>query len=699
MGSLIVACVAFGLVAVLPGFGVTAVWQRVVTWARGTGRREPDGLSSSAGLLPLFQGLGVSLLLIASVGGVMLGTRTYSTTALTAVVALMALLGVPAFVSWIRRVQLPWLPLATIALLSLPVCWSALRSGLAPTHSYQWFYWTLGSQLDTAGGIPQWVSEYGMHVRWHPDYVDGVLLVNAYRGLTSFFHADVAITDLRVPIALTSMGALYAVIRLWTGRAAALIGLASVTATTYYLIKFNAYKPEALAVPFGLTGVWLLVFSLRTRRWSLMPLAGLVIGATAAIHGIAAAVLGVFAAAAVLGELLASRDRPGMRHAMRALAVAVVCCAVVLVGTGLALQGRAVVASDAAKPALSNGVDPTWEFLERDNGIFTDPAPPPISDQLDATVTRLWPGSIVEDGGWIAIALVLVGGSLLAVGFGNERLRGGALALLGTLAIALLAMLYFSAAYDTFIPQHTGLARVGAYLGLLGGIAVAFVVELASGVWSRRIREPISRLAYLGVGAFVVALSITTGMIELGKAHGIGPTDRAALSHLSSAPSGAVLSNVSTRGLIEFETGHEVPLEGRQPVIENPGFLSGANNLLRQVQTFFVFPSAQQGESLLRSLGVRWLVVSDRSPALGSPTHFGPTEDESAALTSLPYLHSVWSDGGLTIFENGDPELSNADSVGPGKTRSPAAAIALLVAACSGLIGFRILRGTGGRTG
>ena len=409
-----------------------------------------------------------------------------------------------------------------------------------------------------------------------------------------------------------------------------------------------------------------------------MLLAGGLFGVTVGMHGIAAAVTGMLAVSAALAEIwaLAHHRRAMLGNGLRAGALAVV----VVLATGLSLQGRAVVASDAGHPVLEHGHDPTWAFLNRHNGTFYFPPQPTVSSQAADALEHPWPGGPVGSWGWaLASAVVLV-----AAGFSlrlGGRRRRAAVALLGTTGLTAAAMLFFGLKFDTFIPQHTGLTRIAIYLGLLYGLGLALAADLVL-AWLRRLRLDSRQLSAIGAAAvvFVGAWAVGVGLIALNKYGGIGAEGRHALSVLERRAGGsgqAVLSNISTRGLIEFRTGLEVPLEGRQPVIEDPEFLSGANAALIDIHRYFENPASSR---LPRRLGVRWLLVSNGSRGLGSPFNVGLPSGEAERLAAEPYLDRVWRSRNLALFRLRGP-VAQIEPVGASKPLAAQVTLALLAIA------------------
>jgi hypothetical protein len=683
-----VSLVAGVAVFVLPGFGL-------LTFGRLA--RRPAGTRASSVLAeprPPVEALVVaiawSMVALSVFGALLIGAQIFGYAVLGVFTALLALSGIPAFVSILRRLRRDWLVGAALFLLAIPYAWTALRANLTPTHSYQWYYWDLGRQLDVAGGVPQFVLEFGLPVRWHPDYVFAVIGTAAYHALSFPISETAAIGAYRIPVFLLGIGATYVVFRLWVSRPAALIGVAVASATTLYITKFNAYKPESLGLAAGLFAVWLLVTGIRRRSRQMTVFAGALFGIAVGMHGIAAAVAGLLAVSATAAEIwgLPSRDRRGaIANVFRAAILAVI----VVLATGLSLQGRAVVASDAGHPVLEHGRDPTWAFLNRHDGTFYYPPQPTVGSQASDTLEHPWPGGLVGSWGWAVGSGVVIAAALLSLRSSGRRRRAG-VALLGTAGLIALAMLFFGVKFSTFIPQHTGLTRIAIYLGLLYGLGFALAADLA-GRWLRsRLadsaqRAAIAKAAVVLFGAWAIGVSV----IALNKYGGIGEEGREALSVLkakANGPDEAVLSNISTRGLIEFSTGLEVPVEGRQPVIEDPDFLTGANRALVEIHRYLDHPT---DPGLVRRLGVRWLLVSNQSRGIGSPFNLGLPIEQAQRLMEQPYLKTVWTANNLALLRVKGP-VAKIEPVGPSKELGGRVAIALLAVAMAAWLLSRPIR-------
>jgi hypothetical protein len=122
-----------------------------------------------------------------------------------------------------------------------------------------------------------------------------------------------------------------------------------------------------------------------------------------------------------------------------------------------------------------------------------------------------------------------------------------------------------------------------------------------------------------------------------------------------------VLTNALTTGTVESFTRVEDPLEGRQPLIEDPAFLTGANQLLLDVHTWFDRPTDR---TLIDRLGASWVLVVDHPDLLGADALVGGSV---AAVRGAPGLEPAWSADGILLLRVVDPVVDRAahDSTTP----------------------------------
>lgn len=633
-----VAVVAFAALLVLPGV-------RIADRLAGPGRA----------LVPrLILALVVSQLILAVTGVVLVAVGLFSGVAVAIVALAFAITSVPVAARWLRQSRRQLSFLGWAAVLALP--WVAMigRVGWPPADTLQWYYDRLGAQLGAAGGIPVSVAEWGLSVRWLPDYLVFDIDSEAFLACLSFLPRADALAAWRVPVVILGVILVFAVVRLWVGRPAAFAGTAGIAATTFYLAKFDAYKPEALGIVLGLAALWLVVRGLRSGRRSLVLLGGATLGVGLSVHAIAATVMGLVVAGFAVAEWFAAGDRRVDRAGW--LVRAALLGMLISVAMGVGLQGRAAAATGALNPGAATGSDPTWTFFLRSTGNFAQPEPPPPARPLAGGVTSPWAGiRVVSAFGWWLIPFAGIG-ALFYAGLGGRRARA---ALAGVVASGVLVgagIAFFALAFDTYVPRWTGLVRFGQYLPLLAGLGVTFAIAgyLRLWAWLAEVRVPRTfALVAAIVGAGFLGLQATA---RYALEPPIPADGRAALDALGAAgtPDDVVLSNALTTGTIESFSGKEAPLEGRQPLIEEPAFLAAANRMLLDAHDWFTKPVDR---AFLDRHGVRWVLVADDPATLGAAATLGGSV---SASRSAPGLTAVWSGQGITLFEVAGPATDAA---------------------------------------
>ena len=596
----------------------------------------------------------VSQVLLAVAGSVLVALGRFSGPALAVVMIVFAATSAPVLVRWIRLARGALWPFAWAGLLAAP--WVAFvgASGWPPADTLQWYYDGLGRQLAAAGGIPAAVAEWGLHVRWLPDYLVFNLDSEAYLALLQFLPRTDALAAWRVPVVLSSLLLVAAALRLWVARPLALGGAVLAAGTTFGLAKFDAYKPEALGIVLGLAALWLVVAGLRHGRRSWVLLGGATLGIGLAVHAIAATVMGLlvagFGAAEWLG--LPRRRLPALGWLVRAAALGLLISVVL----GVGLQGRAVVASEALTPEIVEGEDPTWTFFLRSTGTFTEPPPPPPQRPLAGGVTSPWPGFRVTSAfGWWLIPVSAIG--LLAfVALGGRKARRGVAGLLAAGGLVGAGVAFFALSFDTYVPRWTGLVRFGQYAPLLVSLAVAMAAAGYLRAWAWLAERRVSRVLVLVAAVVGVAWLVPGATARYSAEARIAPDGLAALEAARTLASRGdlIVSNVLTTGTIEAFTGLEAPLEGRQPLIEDPEFLAIANQRLLDAHRWFTAPVDR---AFLDGLGARWVLAADDPATLGASGSLGGTP---AALGDLGWLREAWSSEGIGLFEVREPAVAAA---------------------------------------
>ncbi len=567
---------------------------------------------------------------------------------------ILALTGLPVGWRWLRASRAELSTVGWAAAIALPWVAAVGGSGWAPADTLQWYYAGLGTQLEGAGGIPTSVAEWAQTVRWLPDYLVFNVDSQAYLAWLSFLPRADALAAFRVPVSILGVLMLFAVLRLWVGRPAAFIGASLIAGTAFYLAKFDAYKPEALGIVLGLAALWLVVRGLRSGRRSWVLLGGASLGIALSVHAIAATVMGLLVAGFGVAEWFVAQDsraeRAGwlVRAALLGLLISVV--------MGIGLQGRAAAAGGALNPGTASGPDPTWTFFLRSTGDFTMPEPAPPTLPLAGGVTTPWAGlRITSAFGWWLIPFGAIGAVFLA-GLGGRRVRGGLVGLIGSGVLVGAGIAFFALAFDTYVPRWTGLVRFGQYLPLLVGIGVTFALAGYLRLWAWLAQVRIPRVFAVVAAIVGVVWLAPLAAARYGAEAAIPPAGVAALDALRTmaAPGDVVLSNALTTGTIESFTGLEAPLEGRQPLIEDPAFLAAANQLLLDAHDWFARPVDR---ALLDRLGARWVLVVDDPAVLGASATLG---GGVTAVEAAPGLRVAWSGAGIALLELGSPATGAA---------------------------------------
>jgi hypothetical protein len=596
----------------------------------------------------------VSQLLVGGAGVALVAIGRFSGTALAIVAIVLGVTGLPVGRHWLGDLRRGLPTVVWITAVAAPWALFLGVAGWPPADTLQWYYAGLGSQLGAAGGIPAAVAEWGLAVRWLPDYLVFNVDSEAYLALLSFLPRADALAAWRLPAAILGGVILFLVLRLWVSRPAAAVGVAVTSGSIFWLAKFDAYKPEALGVVVGLAALWLVVKGLRHGRRSWLLLAGASLGVALSIHAIAAVVMGLVVAGFGGAEWLLLRRARWVRldWLIRAAALGFLLSLVM----GVGIQGRAAVATAALNPSSAQGADPTWTFFLRSTGDFSEPERAPPLRPLAGGVTTPWAGLRVTSAfGWWLFPVLAIGAAFL-VGLGGRRPRAGVLGLALGGALVGAGVVFFAVGFSTYVPRWTGLVRFGQYAPLLASLAVTLAVGGYLRVWSWLAERRVPRATTLAVVLLGLTWLAPTAVGRFAAEPRISVDGEAALATLRQLgrPGDVVLSNILTTGTIESFTGLEDPLEGRQPLIEQPAFLAATNQLLLDAHGWFARPSAG---GLAARLGVHWILVADAPATLGASATLG---GGVATVRAAAGLREAWSGTGVAIFEVEEPNVPAA---------------------------------------
>lgn len=625
----------------------------------------------------------LGVMVLAAVTAALLAVGRFSGATLAGILLIVSVAGLPQAWQVARQlVSRHRFGIAIALALSIPWIVSASVEGYPRSSTLQWYYWELGRSMTEVQGIPAAVLEYGRMVRWLPDYLIFNALSEAYRAVSAPFVEAVAISAWRVPVVLAAIAAIFGLLRLSLRPSTAWVGVGLIVLTTAFTGKFNVYKPEAIGLVVGLIAVIAMVRGIRSGRPAMIVVAGGAMGIAMAIHAIAATVMAGLLVGYGLAEWWAS---PGRRSVvMRQLVSAAVVSMILVVGVGLAFQGRAVVATDALRPDVVDGVDQTWVYVLQSDGLFLDRVPrtPSILRQLSGSVTSPWPFVDFTTIPGVVVLLALAAGVALAFNEGAPLVRRGIVGVLIGLGVLLAGMAFFGLAFDTFVPRHTGLDRFGQYMPIFVATLAAFALDA---VWARvRARNRVSALDKPQVRAAIVASAVVAVALAIDIRFASDPRlssdGLAALQAARAmvAPDQAILTNAITPGSVEAFTGREAPMEGRQPLIEDSAFLAYVNRTMAEVHDFFESPVASA--PVLQRLDVAWLLVVDDPATLGVTRSYGGGVD---LIRATPGLTVRWSASGVALFE-----VLDSTNHGPRTTSRPPATGRILMIVLAGAVGI-----------
>ena len=654
---------AAAAVLVLPGFGIRAAFCRLAR--TGSGRwthRDVDEQPTEPRAAALVLALAISLCFATVVGGGLLAFGEFTATRLAVLTGLAAIAGLAPFLRWcnVGLSQLVGHVVLVVAL-AAPVSLSVFGGGYRPAHSYQWFYWGLGRQLSTAQGIPDHVWEWGRAVRWQPDYLNFNILGQAYIGLMHLFPDPTAVAVWRLPLALSALAMTFLVFRLWFSFFPAAVSTAVLSAAYLYIDKLGNNSPEALGMTFGLVSVWLMVQGLRSGRKPWVLLAFVTIALTVSIHAIAATIFGMWLVAAVVVELNGGAAANSRR--LPDLLAGAALGGFVVVALGLSLQGRPSPLGDVQHPTLIGDVDPTYRFIQYSNGHFSTPVD---NSDFRGLITSPWRGVDLTSPPWSLVALLVVAAVLGVFVWRPGRAAAGVVTALIFASLAGSAVVWFQLRYDTYVPQHTGNTRIMQYVPLVYAFGLGAALELAGKLlarWSIKFTSPgVRSAAVYALIVAVIAGCAPTTLHVMASLPSISPEGSRVFAELGRVAStdAVVVSNVATRGTVEFFTGLENPLEGRQPLIEERATLTSATAYLRRMHEFLVDPDPQELE---RKLGATWLILAWKSRDLGTGLYYGRPVKDFARRAGLEV---VWKQSGVSLL-HATGGASAATSVGPAK--------------------------------
>jgi hypothetical protein len=229
--------------------------------------------------------------------------------------------------------------------------------------------------------------------------------------------------------------------------------------------------------------------------------------------------------------------------------------------------------------------------------------------------------------------------ALLAAAFVARPREAAGFAIFLALGFATLLALsvYFTVAYDTYVPRRTGFGRVFQLTIAVVLLGLAVLPGLI-----RRTAAPMVTVALVVLGALLLSAS-RQPIAALGLEQ--PPRDLlAAERSLALSDRDVVLANAYTEGFIPLVFGARGLLDGQAPYTDRD-LLAHVNSVLGEARAFFENPMANRG--LLKKYGVTHVLVVPRGRALGPQRVFNVNTHE---LGTAPFLESVASAPGLILY-------------------------------------------------
>lgn len=451
----------------------------------------------------------------------------------------------------------------------------------APTP---WYYWQLVRETVLAHGVPPFSLEWGQHVRFLDDFpgftAGGAILSVAGGDPLRFAGADL----LQVMAILTAGAGMYLLARAWGAtRLGGSVAVALFFGLDLYVGKLSSLRPEAAA--YGLA----FVVAALAKRWIDdrdrvdLAVAGLGLVVLPLVHPI----VWVLALCLIGGTALV-----GLGRAPRARVLALVGTALFagLIGAGAFGGSLGGTAKLGGLPVTAVGrIDPTWVFQDRSAANLLGDARPSNVSMARASFRRGFLGL-----GWpwhVSLAgLALVGFGVVALSGGSEPRRTSRRFLAfaaGSVVAVIFVSAIFARAWDTYVPNRTGVARLVPLLWFLLPLMVGIGLAFVRGRTVRRI--------VIGAVGLMVVLLLVHGVPDQRRYASQQPSaaSLAALTQLDLPRGALVLSNAYTEGVLRLAVGAPGLLEGRAPYTERR-LLRRANGLLANASEFFASPDPKR---------------------------------------------------------------------------------------------------------
>lgn len=548
-------------------------------------------------------------------------------------------------------------------------------------------YYLNGIEIANSHGVPAQTLEYGQS--WAP--ATDKIFLDAFTGLIPLVSGN----PLLGPGVLLLLAYAGAAVGLWaaawelglrrTGALLPLLLLANIKILDPSMASgFDVYRAEDFGIGVAFCALPLGIAALRDGGWRRAAIAGVVLAAAAGSHLIPVVIV-VFALMSIgVAELLRgslNRSRLVILRnfaAMGGISGIIYLAVRVFAGGTFGLGGAS---SQNSYSIVKTWFDPTQylytgSFRSRnpvERSHFFVPGKQVVDSIMRGATGVSWPNA-----GWAALLAGMLAVAVLLFFAARTELGTVGIAGLGTIGFILLLGVGFSFYYHVWIDATFGLRRMASYesFGLvLVGLGLAEGMLLIPDR-IRRVRLPLdtmraklsmeeirAKVAFQGSAlavAPVLALSAWVVPTSLPESPPPGaPKYELSQQNMSkvmvsfanwvraNTPCGArFLVNSRPEGAMTALTGRLDLSEGMGSFLR-PDTLPYVLNLMLSTRSFYEYP--WQHEAFLRQNHINYVVVSDVGYLIGYPGPTGWTND--ASVSTAPFLHEVWSYGGVTVYQ------------------------------------------------
>ena len=554
--------------------------------------------------------------------------------------------------SWAARIRrVGGLALASCGLVAVAIVipsHAQLGSSELPFSTPVWYYATLAEAIESSGGVPDTISEWGGDRPFQDDYLPAsahaaaaaILLPGDLPSWVEWYRLAILVSFAVVCAGLLSR---------WFPSWLAVAGTVLLAASVRFESKFLAYRPETVALILVLFVIWLADRALAERRPRLVVAAGVASAGVFLVHAEMFLLLGPAIVGLLAGRWLMGGDgrwrRPDRQRIGRgALVGGSILAGGLLLGAvanfavtghfrilGYAVQERSSAPSAAPADELPSGWrfsdDPTWDFYIAGARFGLKGSRPPGELSFPAALKSLTPASTL--GSWPGLGdptdlITIVGVAALTLSplLGWRMLDGRRRRALITWAVfgagLIAGSLLFVLLYDTFVPMRVGPRRLLPYVAILPVIALTMDLYIAARLLAgRRTPDSVRRAAGpIGVVlAFGVAIALASGSVVDDGSVDIGRVSDDAGQSLTAIrdelpPGARVLANLYTEGALGNILERPVLTDGRAVYLEDRAFLGETTDLLLGARVAFAKPLTPGAVHFLERNGVDYLLVA-----------------------------------------------------------------------------------------